>query len=229
MYLFFNQLSCCLLLQNNGSSSNEILAQLQESSDDEGEEDEEMGDNDERGGVKYIEDVQLEIIDGNKKEKWLVINEVHIAFKYNEWKSSVVWRCSGRRRLGCPFSIVTTKPSEAGGPPKALRMSDPETHTCSADKIAPLMQKFRSKLAKRMQEELDLGWSKIWNVERALLLESLKDNPPLLQQVMLEMRDVETFRKTAQRARGKMVPKIPTEHKYMDPEKVCFDIFCNVL
>ena len=144
----------------------------------------------------------------------------------------MLWRCSGHRRLGCTFTILTTKPSEEGGHPKALRMSDPEVHTCSADKIAPLMQKFRLKLAKRMTEELDVGWSKIWNEERALLLASLSDNRELAQQVILEMSDVETFRKSAQRARGKMTPKIPTEHADMDPDKVFyiyFTIFCVFL
>ena len=46
-------------------------------------------------------------------------------------------------------------------------MSDPEIHTCLADKVAPL-QKFRLQLAKRMKEDLDVGWSKIWNEERIL-------------------------------------------------------------
>ena len=51
-----------------------------------------------------------------------------------------------------------------------LKMSDPEVHTCSAEKTGPLMQKFRVKLARRMAENLDIGWSKIWNEERSLLL-----------------------------------------------------------
>ena len=157
-----------------------------------------MAGEDEVDGRKYIEDVELEIIDRNKHGKWLVINQVHIAFKGKEWKSTMLWRCSGHRRLGCTFTIMTTKLSEEGGHPKALRMSDPEVHTCSADKIAPLMQKFRLKLAKRMTEELDVGWSKIWNEERALLLASLSDNRELAQQVILEMSDVETRVPTSQ-------------------------------
>ena len=95
-------------------------------------------------------------------------------------------------------------------------MSDPESHTCSADKVAPLMQKFRLKLATRMTEDLDVGWSKIWTEERSSLLGSLKNQPELHQQVILEMGDAESFRSSAQRARTKRSPKIPTEHKEMD-------------
>ena len=207
----------------------QIIAQLQGEDDDVDEDmdgdDIEGMENEEELPENFIENVKLELIDGNKNEKWLVIDEVHIVFKHTEWNSTVVWRCSGRRRLGCPFYIVTTKPSEAGEPVKAIRMSDPEDHSCSADKIAPLLQKFRSKLAKRMVEDLDLSWKKVWDSERALLLDGLKDNPEMYQQVLLEMSDVEAYRKMAQRAREKVVPKIPREHKDMDPEKVCFDVF----
>ena len=64
-----------------------------------------------------------------------------------------------------------------------------------------------------MVEDLDLSWKKVWDSERALLLDGLKDNPELYQQVLLEMSDVEAYRKMAQRAREKVVPKIPREHK----------------
>ena len=50
-------------------------------------------------------------------------------------------------------------------------MSDPESHTCSADKVAPLMQKFRLKLATMMTQDLDVGWSK-----KAAFLEVSKTN-----------------------------------------------------
>ena len=69
-------------------------------------------------------------------------------------------------------------------------------HTCSAEKLIPLMHKFRLKLASRMQDDLDLSWTKIWNEERQLLLEEVKDQPGLLQQVILEMGDAELFRRT---------------------------------
>ena len=41
------------------------------------------------------------------------------------------------------------------------QMSDPEIHTCSADKVAPLMQNFCLQLAKMMKEDLDVGWLKM--------------------------------------------------------------------
>ena len=53
------------------------------------------------------------------------------------------------------------------------------------------MHKFRLKLASRMQDDLDLSWTKIRNEERQLLLEEVKDQPGLLQQVILEMGDAE--------------------------------------
>ena len=75
-------------------------------------------------------------------------------------------------------------------------MKKPEVHTCSAEKLTPLMHKFRLKLASRMQDDLDLSWTKIWNEERQLLLEEVKDQPGLLQQVILEMGDAELLRRT---------------------------------
>ena len=58
------------------------------------------------------------------------------------------------------------------------------------------MHKFRLKLASRMEDDLDLSWTKIWNEERQLLLEKVKNQPGLLQQVILEMGDAELFRRT---------------------------------
>ena len=193
------------------NKANEVAA---EELDDEGEGGE--------GVNGLVEDMELELIDGDREGvKWLVINQVHICYirKDRGTKKTDAWECSGRRRMGCEFKIRTTK---TGGPGalKIIKMSNPEIHTCSADKVAPVMQKFRLKLALRMQQDLDVGWSKIWREERSLLLGNLQDNPGLLQQVILEMSDVEAFRRSAARARGKMVPKIPTEHKDMDPAKV---------
>ena len=67
---------------------------------------------------------------------------------------------------------------------------------------------------------MDVGWAKIWNEERNFFLEGFKDSPQLKQQVILEMGDVEAFRRSAIRARAKMCPRIPTEHQDMDPSKV---------
>ena len=89
-----------------------------------------------------IENIHLEMIDGNKDgTKWLVINEVHICYKHKDGGElgGVVWRCSGSRRLDCKFVIVTSKPLDDESTPTVLKMSRSEIHTCSADKIAPLM------------------------------------------------------------------------------------------
>ena len=63
---------------------------------------------------------------------------------------SIRWECSKRRHMGCPFQIFTSLP-ENGAPIKALSMKKPQVHTCSAEKLTPLMHKFRLKLASRME------------------------------------------------------------------------------
>ena len=40
--------------------------------------------------------------------------------------------------MGCPFQIFTSLP-ENGAPIKALSMKKPQVHTCSAEKLTPLM------------------------------------------------------------------------------------------
>ena len=151
-------------------------------------------------------DIKLEIVDGEKEGlRWLIVDDTHIYYQNNvkgkkgenrRWKvDSIRWECSKRRHMGCPFQIFTSLP-ENGAPIKALSMKKPQVHTCSAEKLTPLMHKFRLKLASRMQDDLDLSWTKIWNEERQLLLEEVKDQPGLLQQVILEMGDAELFRRT---------------------------------
>ena len=99
----------------------DILFQLQsgtemdevgeEGDGDEGVGDEEEGDEEEELEGQDLEDVHLEIIDGPKGAKWLIIDQVHICFKHKEKDfGDVYWRCSGARRMGCKFWITTTKP-----------------------------------------------------------------------------------------------------------------------
>ena len=126
-------------------------------------------------GERNFEDIELELIGGEREgTTWLVIDAVHICFmrKDRATKKTTAWECSGRRRLGCEFKIRTTN-FEGPGALKVVTMSDTQIHSCSADKVAPLMQKFRLQLNKRMTEDLDVGWSKIWNEERSSLLGSL--------------------------------------------------------
>ena len=41
-------------------------------------------------------------------------------------------------------------------------MKKPQVHTYSAEKLTILMHKFRLKLASRMEDDLDLSWTRIW-------------------------------------------------------------------
>ena len=67
--------------------------------------------------------------------------------------------------------MVTTKHSEAGDPIKAIRESVIQKCTLA---LPARLQKFKSKLAKRMQEDLDLRWTKIWNKEREKFIFTFK-------------------------------------------------------
>ena len=130
---------------------------------------------------------------------------------------SIRWECSKRRHMGCPFQIFTSLP-ENRAPIKALSMNKPEVHTCSSEKLTPLMHKFRLKLASRMQDDLDLSWTKIWNEERQLLLEEVKDQPGLLQQVILEMGDAELFRRNVLYHTVILHSKITPERPQITPD-----------
>ena len=83
-------------------------------------------------------------------------------------KKTSTWEWSGRRRLGCEFKIRKTK-AEGPGALTIIQMSDPEIHTCSADKVAPL-QCIDAKVSYAVgkKDEGRFGWSKIWNGERIL-------------------------------------------------------------
>ena len=80
-------------------------------------------------------------------------------------------------------------------------MTDPEGHRCSKDKAGVILHKFKLKLKERMQANLDENWSKIWSSERTRLLDSVKDQPELTTQLLLEMKDSRSFRVNAQRAK----------------------------
>ena len=62
----------------------------------------------EGGGGEGFEDIEFELVDGDKEgTKWLIINQVHILYnhKSRDTKKSSGWECSGRRRLGCEFRM----------------------------------------------------------------------------------------------------------------------------
>ena len=63
----------------------------------------------EGGGGEGFEDIELELVDGDKDGiKWLIINQVHILYSHEsrDTKKSYGWECSGRRRLGCEFKTA---------------------------------------------------------------------------------------------------------------------------
>ena len=153
----------------------QIMAQLQEGVDAKGAEAEEKGDKavddeaekmiaeaEDRVAKAWVpSDIKLEIVDGEKEgSRWLIVDDTHICYQNNvkgkkgenrRWKvDSIRWECSKRRHMGCPFQIFTSLP-ENGAPIKALSMKKPQVHTCSAEKLTPLMHKFRLKLASRME------------------------------------------------------------------------------
>ena len=152
------------------------MIQLQGTVEDEDRVDEEDRalEEEEEGVGEHFKDTELELLGGDREgTTWLVINGVHICYmrKDRGSKKTTAWECAGRRRLGCQFKIRTTN-SEGPEALSIITMSDPEIHTCWADKVAPLMQKFRLRLSTRMTEDLDVGWSKIWTEERSRLLGS---------------------------------------------------------
>ena len=180
----------------------------------EGDELEEEG----NGDVQDLTGVNIELVDGlNEGSKWLVVDGVHILHKMKEYTNETKWKCSAYYHFKCPFRLSTM---EKDGEIILVKMADPMSHICSEDKVGVILHKFRLKLKARMQGNLDEQWSKIWGDERSKLLQSIKDDPELSSQVLLEMKNSRSFRVAAQRARSKMTPPIPQDHQSMDPEKV---------
>ena len=67
------------------------------------------GEEGEGEGGEGFEDIELELVDGDKDGiKWLIINQVHILYSHErrDTKKSYGWECSGRRRLGCEFKTA---------------------------------------------------------------------------------------------------------------------------
>ena len=173
--------------------------------------------------IPDLSGVQVELVDSTHEgTKWLIVNGIHICHKQKEWPEEVKWRCADWRWFKCPFSISTR---EANGEVEVIKMTDPEGHRCTKDKTGVMLHRFKLKLKERIQSNLDEKWSKVWSSERTKLLESVKDEPEITRQLLLEMKDSRSYRISAQRARGKMTPPIPKDHKMMDPEKV-FYFFC---
>ena len=164
--------------------------------------------------------VKLEVVAGNKESsRWLIVDGIHICHQQQETEKDLLWRCEDYRHFKCPFKITTTK-LEGENELKVVSMTNAELHTCAKDKVRPIVHKFRLKLANRMRKDVDVVWRKVWEEERTLLLDGLKEQPELTSQLLMELKDSRSFRDFAQRARARDVPKIPHDHKDMDPEKV---------
>ena len=212
------------LLHMNDELSDEVDAniEVEEDADENMEVEEEVDDNMEND----LDGITLEIVDGMKEgSRWLIVNDVHICHKQKVFKGHDVWRCEDFRQYRCPFKIVTTR-EEGEKELRIVRMTKAIAHNCSKDKVKPILHKFKLKLNKRMREEVDLAWRKIWDEERKKLIDGLKkESPLLLNQVLLELKDAKSFRVSAQKARVKGMPKIPKDHDEMDPSKV--EVFCD--
>ena len=182
---------------------------------------------DEGQGADDLSEMKVELVEGDHGVNWLVVDGVHILHKKREYPNEIKWRCSGFYNFKCPF-ILSTK--EKDGEVVVVKMADPMVHVCSQEKVGVIMHKFKLRLRERMTSNLDEGFAKIWSEERSKLLESLKDQPELTNQVLLEMKDSRSFRVAAQRARGKQTPPIPRDHQAMDPEKVQhkLELFCFI-
>ena len=142
--------------------------------------------------VADLSGVQVEVVDGNHEgTKWLIVNGVHICHKQKEYPGEVRWRCADWRWFKCPF-IISTR--EEDGEVKVVKMTDLEGHRCSKDKTGVILHRFKLKLKERMQSNLDENWSKIWSSERTRLLDSVKDQPELTTQLLLDMKDSRYFR-----------------------------------
>ena len=195
------------LLHMNDELSDEVDAniEVEEDADENMEVEEEVDDNMEND----LDSITLEVVDGMKEgSRWLIVNDVHICHKQKVFKGHDVWSCEDIRQYRCPFKIVTTR-EEVEKELRIVRMAKATAHNCSKDKVKPILHKFKLKLNKRMREEVDLTWRKIWDEERKKLIDGLKNESPLLlNQVLLEMKDAKSFRVSAQKAVGENLPPL---------------------
>ena len=100
-----------------------------------------------------MESVNADYIEGDKAgSRWLVTDNVHILHKYGtESKSEIFWECADRRRHNCRFKAATV--NDDNDTPVLTFSYKLDVHTCNQTKVGPIMQKFRTKIKKRMQLE----------------------------------------------------------------------------
>ena len=137
------------MIQLQGTVEDEDRVDEEDRADEEGRADEEDRALEEEEGVgEHFKDTELELLGGDREgTTWLVINGVHICYmrKDRGSKKTTAWECAGRRRLGCQFKIRTTN-SEGPEALSIITMSDPEIHTCSADKYVKYVERYSLQL-----------------------------------------------------------------------------------
>ena len=111
---------------------------------------------------KALDGIAIEVVEGNKPgSRWLIAicHEQKVFLKHD------VWRCEDFREYKQPIKIVTTKEESENGM-KIVRMTKTVLHSCSKDKVKPILHKFKLKLSKRMRAALDITWRKMGGEER---------------------------------------------------------------
>ena len=164
-----------------------------------------------------LEKIKVEMIDGDKPgSKWLVLDDVHILYKYGyEGKEETFWECYERRRNKCRFKAATIAGDDSINPTLSYAYKF-ETHDCDQTKVGPIMQKFRTKIKKRMQTEYKNKFRKIFDDEKKALLKDFRDNQDMLETILYQLKDRRSYRNMANRARERNYPRNPRNHQEID-------------
>ena len=148
------------------------------------------------------------------------MNDIHILHKYGLGsKTETFWECANRRHCKCQFKAATIKDDNADVP-KLSYCYKLDMHSCSQTKAGPILQKFRCKIKNRMQKEYKNKFRKIFEEERRLLINELKDHRDLLEVIEYNLKDKRSFRNMANRARERIFPRNPKDHREIDLELI---------
>ena len=158
--------------ENNENAENIVNAEINENAEDmeNYEADDQSYSYDYLMPKEELEKVKVETIEGDKSGSiWLVLDDVFMLYKYGyEGKEETFWECSERRRNNCKFKAATLVSDN----PEALTLSYSykfETHSCTQSKSGPIMQKFKTKIKRRMQNEYKNKFRKIFDEEKKVL------------------------------------------------------------
>ena len=67
------------------------------------EEEEEEDEEEQDQAVQDLAGVKVELVDGLKGSKWLIVDDVHICHKKREYSNETKWRCAAYYNFKCPF------------------------------------------------------------------------------------------------------------------------------